>query len=124
MARSFTFHSSKGHHSLRKLLLLSIRQLSYVPRASQAAPIYADGNTCPTRTGSRPRPQSAVQRGAGAAVRVRRVPPIIQGDQAEADLYLNSAAGALAGWQDILDLTDNWTGLGQDSLGLNEDPGG
>ena len=42
----------------------------------------------------------------------------IQGDAQEAADYLNTAAAAVAGWHDLLDLTDNWVGLGQDTLGL------
>ena len=106
---------------MRKLFLLSLLILVSVAAASEASPIYADGNTCPTGPAPGPGPNRQYSVAQGLRC-VYDSTSNIQGDQGEADLYLNSASGALAGWQDILDLTDNWTGLGQDSLGLNDDP--
>ena len=107
---------------MRKLILLSIVSLVMFPAASQAAPIYVDGNTCPTGPAPGPGPNRQYSVEQGLRCVYDSSSNNIQGDQAEADLYLNSALAAAAGWHDMLDLTDNWTGLGQDSLGLNDNP--
>ena len=46
----------------------------------------------------------------------------IVGSQAEADALLNTAAAAVAGWHSLLDLTDNWVGLGQNPVGFSYTP--
>ena len=107
--------------TVRKLLLLSIISL-VIPAASQAAPIYADGNTCPTGPAPGPGPSRQYSVEQGLRCVYDAASNNIQGDQGEADLYLNSALAAAAGWHSMADLTDNWTGLGQDSLGLNANP--
>ena len=98
---------------MRKLFLLSLLTLACAPGAAQAAPIYADGNECPT---------DAQVAAAGYARQYYVIPSErcvfdvdsnnLQGTTGEADTYLNSADATAAGWGTAAP-EDDWTGLGQ-----------
>ena len=107
---------------MRKLFLLSLLTLACAPGAAQAAPIYADGNECPT---------DAQVAAAGYARQYYVIPSErcvfdvdsnnLQGTTGEADTYLNSADATAAGWGTAAP-EDDWTGLGPAGGDSHPDP--
>jgi hypothetical protein len=95
---------------VRKLLLLPLLTLVSFAAVSEAAPIYVAGNECPADPiGTYDRQYYVTQ-----ATNCVFDPAVnnITGTDAEADFYLNSAAGTLAGWGGA-GTADDWVGLDQ-----------
>jgi hypothetical protein len=97
-----------------------------IPAAGQAAPIYVGG---PGYAGECPTDAQMADASNGYTRQYSVMPSLrcmfdpessnIQGTQAEADLYLNTATAALAGWHQLADPTDNWVGLGINPTGFS-----
>lgn len=98
---------------MQKLILLSLLTLVCAPAAAQAAPIYSEGNECPTdaQMPSYSR-QYYVTQALRCVFETITSGPIanIHGSEDEADAYLNSAAATLAGWGTAA-TGDDWVGL-------------
>ena len=106
---------------MRKLFLLSLLTLVAAPAASQAAPIYVAGNECPSdaQMPSYDR-QYYVTQALRCVFETETSGPAanIDGSDAEADLYLNSALGTGAGWGTAA-TEDDWVGLGKTPTGFS-----
>ena len=102
---------------MRKLIFLCLFCLVTLPVASQAAPIYLEGNECPTDAQM---PSYTRQYSVPQALRCMFITetegnianPV--GNQDEADDFLNTSAANAAGWGTAAS-ADDWVGLGKSS---------
>jgi len=101
---------------MRRCFLVLLLTLVCAPAASEAAPIYVESGAtgeCPTDA-QMADPSYARQYYVTPSLRCMFDPDSnnLQGTDAEANLYLNSAAANTAGWGTVA-TTDDWKGLGQ-----------
>jgi PEP-CTERM motif len=110
------YKNKRGHH-VRKFFLLSLLTLVAVPAASEAAPIYVEGNTCPAAVVNPYNRQYSVDQALRCMFETEFSGQLAnpQGDDAEADYWLNSAAADAAGWGTAA-LEDDWQGLGSNVI--------
>jgi hypothetical protein len=106
---------TKETKKMKKFVGMLVCVGALVASTASATPIYVAGNVCPP--GPAPGPGPARQYTASGAIACAYDPAAgnIQGDQAEADLYLNSAQGVLALGNGL----STWTGLGQNPTGFS-----
>ena len=101
---------------MRKFFLLSLLTLVAVP-AAEAAPIYVEGNMCPATVVSPYNRQYSVDQALRCMFETQFSGQLAnpQGDDAEADYWLNSAAADAAGWGTAA-VEDDWQGLGSNVI--------
>ena len=102
---------------MRKFLVLSLLTLVAVPAASEAAPIYVEGNRCPAAVVSPYNRQYSVDEALRCMFETEFAGQLANptGDDAEADYWLNSAAADAAGWGTAA-VEDDWQGLGSNVI--------
>ena len=99
---------------MKKFVGLMVVMGALVASTASASPIYVVGNVCPP--GPAPTGPNRQYTASGAlACAYDPAAGNIQGDQAEADLYLNSVAGL----QSFAVGLSTWTGLGQNPTGFS-----